>query len=528
MMPAARTTRAATGMAGIVAISRAAGFVRVLVIAAVLGTSYLGNAFQAANSFSNVLFELIAAGALSSVLVPTFVRLLDAGDQKGAEEVAGGVLGVAVLVLGAVSLAGVLAAPFLARLLTVGVPASVVADQRELITHLLRFFVPQVVLYSAGTIAIAVLQARRRFAVTVAAPIGNTIVMVACLLAFGASVSGTPTFDLTSSQRWLLVVAGTGGVVAFVLPLLIATRASGFRLYPRFAFGDLRVRALLRHSGWGVVLHSAAGLLLGASIVAGSGVEGAVVAYQVGWVFFLAPFAIFAQPVQTAVLPELVAEVQSGDLHRFRQTMRWSLERTALFVLPVSAAMMALALPGMRAVSFGEAGGNGPGLLAAAVAALAVGLYPYGAFLLLARAYYALGDSRTPGFAALGVSAAGVVVMLAGALFTEGPARVAVLGAGHSVAYLLGFLLLLKGLGRRAGGSVMPKRVGTMGAVSAAVGVVVWLGSRVALEGAGGRLRDLAVLGVAGVVGGALVYGGFRAAGLPGALTQRSPVSGTP
>src|SRR3546814_20088993 len=58
-------------------------------------------------SVSNVLFELLAAGALSAVLVPTFVDLLDQGDDEGAEEVAGGVLGVAVVVLGVVSLVGI-------------------------------------------------------------------------------------------------------------------------------------------------------------------------------------------------------------------------------------------------------------------------------------------------------------------------------------------------------------------------------------------------------------------------------------
>ena len=51
----------------------AVGFVRVLVVAAILGTTYLGNAYQSSNSVSNVLFELVAAGALSAVLVPTFV-----------------------------------------------------------------------------------------------------------------------------------------------------------------------------------------------------------------------------------------------------------------------------------------------------------------------------------------------------------------------------------------------------------------------------------------------------------------------
>ncbi len=126
---AARTSRAAAGMGAIAAVSRGVGFVRVLVVAAVLGTTYLGNAFQAANSLSNVLFELLAAGALSAVLVPTFVDLLDRGDREGAEEVAGGVLGVALLGLGAVSVVGVVAAPLLARALTLGVPAEVAADQ---------------------------------------------------------------------------------------------------------------------------------------------------------------------------------------------------------------------------------------------------------------------------------------------------------------------------------------------------------------------------------------------------------------
>ena len=513
-------------MGAITAVSRAVGFVRVLVVAAVLGTTYLGNAFQAANSFSNVLFELLAAGALSAVLVPTFVDLLDAGDDAAAEEVAGGVLGVAIVGLGSVALVGVLGAPLLARALTVGVPESTVAEQRELVTHLLRFFVPQVVLYAAGTIATAVLYAKRRFAVTAAAPIGNTIVMVAALAAFRAAAGPSPGLDLGAGERWLLVVAGTGGVVAFVGALLIACNRSGFRLRPRWPAGDRRVAAVLRHSGWGVVLHTAAGLLLGASIVAGSAVEGGVVAYQVGWVFFLAPYAVLAQPIHTAILPELVAEARDADLVRFRASVRWSLERMAIFVVPVSAAMMALALPTMRAVSFGEASGEGPGLLAAALATLAVGLYPYGAFLLLARAYYALGDSRTPGIVALAVAVAGVAVMGIGAVLTDGAARVAVLGAGHSAAYVLGALVLLVGLGRRTGGALWPQRTPTVMGLAALVGGAAWLAGGALLEGRSGRGIDLAVVtGVAGV-GAGLVALGYRATGLPGSLTRRLPGGG--
>lgn len=517
----ARTARAAVGMGAIAALSRVIGFVRVLVVAAVLGTTYLGNSFQAANSVSNILFELLAAGALSAVLVPSFVELLDAGDDEGAQDVAGSVLGIAVLGLGAVAVVGVVAAPLLARLLTVGVPEAGLAEQRELITFLLRFFVPQIVLYAAGTIATAALYARRRFAVTAAAPIGNTVVMVACLVAFRAVAGADPGLALSTGERWLLVAAGTGGVVAFVGALLAATRAAGFRLRPRFGRPDARVRAVLRHSGWGVVLHTGGGLLLGGAVVAGAAVEGGVVAYQVAWVFFLAPYAVFAQPVLTAILPELVNEARDPDHRRFRASVQWSLERMALFVLPATAAMVALALPAMRAVSFGEVGVEGPGLLAAALAALGVGLLPYGAFLLLARAYYALGDSRTPGLVSLVIGGVGVAVMVAGAALLDGSARVAALGAGHSVAYGIGAVVLLRGLARRTGGPLRPAAIGRVGLLAAGTAAAVWLIAGAALDGETSRLANLVGVGVLVAAGGGVVLLGYRLLRVQAALTAR-------
>src|SRR5690606_22871703 len=259
----------------------------------------------------------------------------------------------------AVTVLGVVGAPLLARALTAAVPAAVRDDQRELVTVLLRFFVPQVLLYAAGTIATAALYALRRFAVTAAAPIGNTVVMVACLAAFRAVAGPDPGLDLSAGEQALLVLAGTGGVVAFVGVLVGACELAGFRLRPHRLRGDPRVRAVLRHSGWGIVLHTGAGLLLGAAIVAGAGVEGGVVAYQVGWVIFLAPYAVLAQPVHTAILPELVTEAREHGLARVAASLRWSLERMALLVVPATAGMMALALPGMRLVSFGETGAAG-------------------------------------------------------------------------------------------------------------------------------------------------------------------------
>lgn len=519
------TVRAAVSMGAITAVSRAVGFVRVLVVAAVLGTTYLGNAFQSANSLSNVVFELVAAGALSAVLVPAFVDLLDVGDDGGAEEVAGGVLGVALAGLGLLAVVGVVAAPWLARLLTIGVPADVAVGQRELVTSLLRFFIPQVVLYAAGTVAIGVLYAKRRFWATAAAPIGNTVVMVACLLAFRAVAGEDPGLDLSARSEALLVVAGTGGVAAFVATLLVACWKSGFRLRPRWPAGDQRVGRVLRQAGWGVMVHTSAGVLLGGAVLAGAAVQGGVVAYQVAWVFFLAPYGIFAQPVHTAILPELVVEARQADLSRYRRTVRWGLERMAVPVLPIAALLAALSVPAMRAVSFGQAQtGDGPQLLAVAVATLALGLFPYGAFLLLARAYYALGDSRTPGVVAIGAAGVGAAVMAVGAPLTQGAARIAVLGLAHSAAQLVGLTVLARGLARRCGAGVIPATIAFMAVVSVVVGAAILVGSRWLLQGNSSRTSDLVVVAGLGTVGALAIAGTFHACGLRGRLTARDPV----
>jgi putative peptidoglycan lipid II flippase len=514
-----RTARAAAGMGAVTAVSRTLGFIRVLVVTAVLGTTSLGDAFQSANSVSNVLFELLAAGALSAVLVPTFVHLLDRDDEPGAERVAGGVLGVALAVLGPITIVGVVCAPLLARALTIGVDSDVAAAQQDLVTDLLRFFVPQVLLYAAGTIITAVLYAKRRFAITAAAPIGNTVVMVACMALFRVVAGPDPGLDLTTGEKLLLVAAGTGGVVAFVGVLLVAGAASGFRLRPRWPGRDPQVVGVLRHSGWGVVLHTGAGLLLGAAIVTAAGVVGGVVAYQVGWVIFLAPYAVLAQPIHTAILPEMATEAREAGRRQVAASLRWALERMALLVLPATAAMIALASPALRVVAFGETDSQ---LLAAAVAGLATGLYAYSAFLLLARGYYALGDSRTPGVVSLASAAVGVVVMVVSAALVDGTARIVLLGLGHSAAYTVGAAVLGLGLARRTGASLRPAAVGRIGLVSAVAGIGAWAASGALLSDDPGRLAALATVMAIAAVGAGVVVAGYRLLGVPAALSTRA------
>jgi len=520
----AAVARAATGMGIATAVSRAIGFVRVLVIAAILGTTFLGNAYQSSNSISNVLFELLAAGALSAVLVPTFVTHLDRRNHAEAERIAGRVLGVGLLALGVVAIVGVLAAPLIADLLTSGVASSHVAEQQqELSTFLLRFFIPQVLLYAVGAVAVAVLYAQRRLAITAMAPIGLTVVVVITMVTFRLLAGAHPGLELSVGERLVLALGGTLGVAAFVGIPTVALWRSGFRLVPRFGRRDPEVGRVLRLSGWAVLQHSLIGALLLSAIVVGNSVPGGTLAYQTAWIFFLAPYAVLAQPVHTAILPDLARERDQPE--QFANSLRWALDGMAVLIVPVIAGLLALSLPLMRVVAFGQATRfGGVGLLSASLASFAIGLYTYSAFLLFARAHYALGDSRTPALVAIAAATVGIAVMVIGGAVSSGRTTVMFLGLGHSAAYLVGALILGVGLARRSGHSILPGGLVRATVVAAPIGVLAWLSAR-AIDPAG-RLGNLALLVVTTLVGGGAYLLGVRALGSSPHLRRGSPELG--
>src|SRR3990170_6554997 len=129
----AGTASLARGAASITlatAASRATGFVRVVVVAATMGTTYLANTYQTANTAPNVVFELLAAGVLTSVFVPTFVDYIVRGEREEGWAAGNALTSVALVALvGIAALLG-LAAPLVIRVLTLDVDdASLRADE---------------------------------------------------------------------------------------------------------------------------------------------------------------------------------------------------------------------------------------------------------------------------------------------------------------------------------------------------------------------------------------------------------------
>lgn len=495
--------RATAVMTGLTLVSRLTGVIRVLVIAAVLGTTFLGNTFQSANTVPNLIFELFAAGTLQAVMIPTLVDRFDRGDDAGAEHVAGSLLGLALAALGALAVVGMLAAPWLMRVLVAGVEsAEIRAAEVRLGTVLLWFFLPQVVLYAAGMVATAVLHARGRFAAPVVAPIANNVVVVAMCGVFWLLSDGSPPgLDLSVAQILVLGLGTTLGVLALsAIPVMASIRA-GTAVRPRLDLRHPDVRRVLQLGRWAGCYVAGTQLLVAVVLIVANAVEGGVVAYQVAFTVFLVPHALLVLPVLTALFPVLARRAGSGDVVAYARGLGAGLRVIVFLALPAAAAIAALSQPLSRLLLFGASRGDTP-VVAATLVAFAPGLVGFGAFVFLTRALYALGDARTPALVHLGVVIAAGVAMVAAGAVLSGAGRVAALAGAHSGAYLIGAVVLgALVLGRMPAGARPALALPLLGGTAAAAvgGGAMWT-----IEGwlpAGGPGSTIAVLAVAGVAG---------------------------
>lgn len=447
-----RLARSTVTMTVLTGISRVTGLLRIVVVGAVLGDTFLGNTYQSTNSIPNLIFEIMAAGVFQAVLVPTVVRHLTAGRKERAEEIAGSVLGTALGVLGAVTAVAMLASPWIARGLFSGTDPSVADDQIRLGTIFLLIFLPQVAMYAAGMVATAVLNADHRFSVPAIAPAVNNVIVIAAYLGFWWSRAGAePSLDLSALQIALLAGGTTAGVIGFCALPVLAVRRAGFRLRIRPGWREPEVREVLRMGAWAAGFLVGNQLLLAVELVLANRVAGGVVAFQIGWTFFLLPYALFAQPVLTALFPRLSGQHVRRDIEAMAETTRRGTEMICLFTIPAAIIFLAVGPAVGRGILFGAIEPDGARQIGRVIAAFGPGVVAYGLLLYLARVSYAALDARTPTIVATGVSVIGAAAMVVSGAVVGPSEQVTVLAALHSgtyvVAAMIASILLRRSIG---------------------------------------------------------------------------------
>jgi putative peptidoglycan lipid II flippase len=480
------------------ALSRITGLLRTVVLAYALGRVTFADAYNLANTTPNIIYDLILGGVLSATLVPVFVSRFQDDDEDGVNAV---VTVVSSALIG-LTVAAVLAAPWIFRAYTWAASSRNAAELERAGVPLLRLFAPQILFYGLMALGTAILNARRRFAAPAFAPILNNVVVIGVLLLFvelagrGASVSEVIDHP---SWLWLIAAGTTAGIVVMTLALWPSLRWSGWRFRWRFHPRDAAVRRVVSLSGWtlGYVIANQLALLVVLALAAKEG-EGVATFYLYAFQFFQLPYGLFAVSLMTTITPELASAASNRDMVRFRERLSYGIRLTTLVVLPSAVGMIIVARPLIVALL-------GESFLPTAdvLANFAIGLLAFSLYLFLLRGFYALQDTRTPFLLNLGEN--GVNVVLAFALV--GTFGVQGLAFAYSAAYIVAaaatFVVLRRRVGRLEGRRLVATTA-RIALAAAIMGVAAYLASRAvgSPTGSGAVVRL-----IVGVVVGVVVYG---------------------
>lgn len=472
----------------------------------------------------------MAAGVLTSVFVPTFVRHLIAGEKGRGREAADALTSTAIVALTAVAVAVALLAPWLMRVLLVGVPADVKPDAIDVGTDLLRFFAPQVVLYGVGMIMTAALHAHRRFTMAAVAPIFNNIVVIAVYLTY-AYLRGDSAPDvrtITSGQVWVLGLGTTLGVVAMTACLLPSLRSTGWRFRFRPDVRHPAVREGARLGAWALSYAGGYQASLIVVLLLANRIEGGFAAYQWAFTYFYLPHAIFGTAIFNVLFTAMSERVASDAAHEVTAQLRDGLRMLWFLLLPLSAGLLVLSEPLLDAtLRYGQMTEEGAELVARVLAGFAIGLPAYSGVLVLTRAFYAFSDTKTP--ALINAAVLTVSVAIGILLFFNLPHgwEVTGLSLAHTASAAVGFVVSYRVLTGRIG-AILDRPALTALAryllASAVAAGAMWLTLRV-MDGSG-ALISLVVGTLAGAGTYLLLASALRSAELERLRTLAGSIVG--
>jgi putative peptidoglycan lipid II flippase len=466
---------AAQGVAGAAALiavltllARVAGFGRTLVFTNTVSAATTGDTYQAANTVPNIVFEVVAGGALAGLVVPMLAGGIAAGDREQVRRTASALLGWALLVLTPLAAVVALAAGPIAGVLLAGHSDAEIA----LAARFLVVFAPQVLLYGIGIVLAGVLQAHRRFAGPALAPLLSSVVVAAAYVLFALIGGGRQVEDLSRPAELVLGVGTTLGVVALSLSLLVPLRGLRLGLRPSLRFPVGAAPRVRRLALAGVLTLAGQQLVAAVALrLAADGPVGTQVVYGAGLTLFLVPWAALAVPLATSVYPGLTERAEAGDEQGYRRSL------APVAVLTVAAAAVAagvlVAVSGpMARVFLATASISKVDALRNTILAFAPGLVGYALVALLTRALYARGLWKAPTVCVVGGWLVAVVADVALARLLPVADRGLALGAGHSLGVSLAGIGLLIVVARAAGADALRGvlRAGVPALLGAAVG----------------------------------------------------------
>jgi putative peptidoglycan lipid II flippase len=495
-------------------LAAAAGLVRNMVIAAQFGIGADLDAYYAAFKLPDLLFTIVAGGALATAFIPVFADFLADDDRAGAWRLASAITNIVFIVVTASAvLAGILA-PWLVRVVIA--PGFTPAEQAQTV-QVMRIVLVSTVIFGVSAVQGSVLNGFKHFLLPALGaalyPIGITA--GALLLAPTMGIAGL----------------AVGAVIGSALHLLVKVPGLfyyGFRWWPVLDLRGLhsppvrRVFVLMIPRVLDLFVFQFS-LVLTTNLASRLG-AGSVSALEWGWDAMQLPETIIGTAFGLVAFPTLAELAARHDIGRLRSTLAETLRSVVALTVP---AAVGLILLGQPLLSFLYQRGQ---FDAAAVDAVydtlrffALGLVGHATLELAARAFFAQQDTVTPLIIAFITAVLGISL----GLVLMGPLGPGGLALGNSIAITVEVLLLMAILRKRWGGVEGGQILRSLGRVllaSAVMGLAVAGVLMLVQDNGYGALAQLLVGGLVGVVvyvAAGLLFGVQELRRLPAALFGR-------
>lgn len=478
-------------------LSNLMGLVRQILVSRTFGTSQSLDAFYAAVTFPDILFSLLAGGALASAFVPTFTEYVANEKRDDAWRLASSVINIVIIILSLASGLAALFAPALVRHVIFVLKPELDLDLQSLTVDLLRIILIAPTIFGVSGLIMSILNAHQRFWLPALAPVFNWIGWILGIIFL------VPTMGIFG-LAWGYVI---GAVLHLLIQIPSLLQVKGRRYLPTLGLDNPAVNEIARLMAPRVLGVAAVQInFVVNAMIASSQSEGSLSAINVARMVMTMPLFVIAQAIATAALPTFSAQVARGEISEMRSSLAATLRSVILLSLPATIGLILLRAPITAALfQYGNFNAQSTEMVSWALLWYTAGLVGHSVVEILSRAFYALHDTKTP--VMIGTVAMGLNVVFSFAfafLFNQmGWMPHGGLALANSLATALEAIALFALMGKRLNG-IEGKSIfdGTVRVSAAALGMAIglWLW----IQATGGLNRWVVALG--GVALGGILY----------------------
>ena len=447
-------------------ISRITGFVRGILIVAVLGTTLLADTYNVANTMPNILYNLLVGGALTAIFIPQLVRSFE--HEDGGDDFASRLITTISLILLVLVSLGMFFAPALVRLyapefFTVGFET-----EQEIAIAFTRYCLPQIFFLGLFTMLGQVANARGSFGPLMWAPIANNLVGIALFGGFLIFSPGIDISSITSNQVALLGWGTTFSVVVQALVLVPVIKKLGISIKPRLGVAGLGKSFNL--AGWTLVyvLISQLGYLVTVNVATSAAVrsaqEGVVTGvgytpYTYAYFVMLLPYSIVTISIITAILPHISKLALDGKREEVKVQLVRAIRLVGVITVPSAVAFLFFGPLITQSIFIGISDDDSR-YIGYVLSALSFGLVAFSINLILIRGFNAFEDTKTQVVSILVINVLSVVMSYFFLYFVKNQWVTIGLGVAFSVSYIIGLFVTLRLLRKHTGRLAFSEFVG--------------------------------------------------------------------